>query len=342
MKLSDYNYQLPKDLIAQFPLEERDTSRLMIVDRKSAKIFHRHFGDILEYLNGDDSLILNDTKVFPARIFGKRTTGAKVEILLLENGDSNTFKCLLKPARVKVGEKILLNGGNTVARLVHKDRNLNLIQFEANEDIKGLVNRIGVMPLPPYIRRESKDSDRNTYQTVYAKIEGAVAAPTAGLHFSKNLLTGIQERGVNIGFLTLHVGWGTFRPIKSEDVTSHKMEEEEFELPSETAELVIKTKQKKGRIFAVGTTTTRALETAANYADQDKLRSMKGKTNLFIYPGFKFKIIDCLLTNFHLPKSSLFLLVCAFVGRDLIFKAYQEAIEKKYRFYSYGDAMLIL
>jgi S-adenosylmethionine:tRNA ribosyltransferase-isomerase len=339
MKLSTFDYQLPKDLIAQVPLPDRSASRLMVVDRLSAKISHGNFTDLISYLAKEDSLVLNDTKVIPARIFGRRISGAKVEILLLEKGQASTFRCLLKGGRIKLNEKILLNGGSASAQLIAKDENAFIIRFEGEEDTNELINRIGVMPLPPYIKRQAQDSDRETYQTVYAKSEGAVAAPTAGLHFSQDLLRQIKSKGVKLGFVTLHVGWGTFQPIKSDDVSSHKMQEETFSLPSETVDLIKQTKEQGAKVFAVGTTSTRVLETAAQ---RGQLSALEGKTDLFIYPGFKFRVIDCLLTNFHLPKSTLFMLVCAFAGRDLIFKAYKEAIKEKYRFYSYGDAMLIL
>ncbi len=340
MQLSDFDYQLPKELIAQSPLKERSSSRLMVLEKNSGQISHRRFSDIIDYLNRGDSLILNDTKVIPARIFGKRKTGAKVEILLLERKDANTFRCLIKPSRIKPDETIVLNSGEVCAKLLSKEKDANLICFEGTNDINAFLEKHGQMPLPAYIKREAQDFDRVSYQTVYAKHDGAIAAPTAGLHFNKNLLEKIQASGVGVGFLTLHVGLGTFKPIKADDVISHKMEEEEFILTSEVADLINKTREQANRVFAVGTTTTRTLEAAVD--KKGRVCEKKGTTNLFIYPGFNFQVIDCLLTNFHLPKSTLFLLVCAFAGKDLIFKAYQEAIKEKYRFYSYGDAMLIL
>lgn len=339
MKLAEFDYQLPKELIAQIPLKERSTSRLMVVDRKSKEILNRKFSNLLDYIREGDCLILNDTLVLPARILGQRATGGKVEILLLEKMQKDTFRCLVKPSKVKVNEKIILNGEGVCAQVLSKSATGNLVRLEAKEDIESLIKRIGVMPLPPYIKRAAQNFDKETYQTVYAKIPGAVASPTAGLHFTQDLLKKIREQGAKIAFLTLHVGWGTFKPVKAEDVASHKMEEEEFSLSNETSDLINRTKSEGGRVFSVGTTTTRVLETVAAAG---KLASRQGKTGLYIYPGFKFRVVDCLLTNFHLPKSTLFLLACAFAGRDLMFKAYEEAIREKYRFYSYGDAMLIL
>jgi S-adenosylmethionine:tRNA ribosyltransferase-isomerase len=342
MKLTDFDYNLPKELIAQFPLQDRSSSRLMVVERKSGKVENRKFSDVLDYFNSGDCLILNDTKVIAARVFGRRLSGAKVEALLLEKVNNNTYRCLIKPSRVKLNEKILFNGGSLYAKLISRDNSSALVQFEADEALDQLLDRVGVMPLPPYIKRDSLLADRKTYQTVYAKNTGAVASPTAGLHFTLDFLDKIRQKGINLGFLTLHVGLGTFKPIKSEDVINHKMEEEEFFFPKETAQIINKTKENYGRVFAVGTTSTRVLETVADKDKNNKLTEKKGKTNLFIYPGYKFKIVDCLLTNFHLPKSTLFLLASAFAGRDLIFKAYNQAIKEKYRFYSYGDAMLIV
>ncbi|MFH1201837.1 MAG: tRNA preQ1(34) S-adenosylmethionine ribosyltransferase-isomerase QueA [Candidatus Omnitrophota bacterium] len=339
MKLSDFDYCLPKEFIAQFPLKKRDQSRLLVVNRFTGEIFHHKFSDLTQFLNPGDCLILNNTKVLPARLFAKRITGGKVEILLLEKKSINTFRCLLKPGRLKINEIISFDN-NLKVRLLSKDSSGYLIRFITAGDISSKIKALGVMPLPPYISRPGQDSDFSAYQTVYAKHDGAVAAPTAGLHFTKLLLGRIKAQGIKIGFLTLHVGWGTFRPIKAEDIKSHEMESEEFDLPKETADLVNQTRKDAGRVFCIGTTTARALEAVCD--DRGMIHSRKGKTGLFIYPGYKFKVVDCLLTNFHLSKSTLFLLVSAFAGRDLIFKAYKEAIKERYRFYSYGDAMLIL
>jgi len=340
VKLSDFDYQLPKELIAQFPLQKRDSSSLLVLERSSGKISHQRFIDLPQYLNPKDALILNDTRVIPARLFARRKTKGKVEIFLLEKKDNKIFRCLVRPKKIKMGETVILNNNSLSATILEKNGTDCLVEFKARGNIQQEIRRLGQMPLPPYIRRPADERDRLTYQTVYAKKEGAVASPTAGLHFTKQILNQIKKIGTKTGFLTLHVGWGTFRPIRAEDVASHKMEEEHFVLPTTVVNLVNKTKKENGRVFCVGTTTTRVLEAVAD--SYGKVSAKKGKTDLFIYPGYRFKVVDCLLTNFHLPKSTLFLLVCAFAGRDLIFKAYQEAIKERYRFYSYGDAMLIL
>lgn len=312
----------------------------MVVDKRSGDISHRQFKDFPGYLSTGDSLILNDTKVMPARLFGRRATGAKVETLLLNNLGENKFNCLIKPSRIKLNESIYFNNGSFSAKLIDRSAGKAVIEFPKGQNAEELIAKFGAMPLPAYIKREAQDFDRESYQTVYAKNEGAIAAPTAGLHFDEGLLKKIKEDGVNIGFLTLHVGIGTFKPIKSEEIAEHKMEEEEFELPKSTADLINKTKNEGKKVFAVGTTSARVLENQAS--NRGLLTAAKGKAGLYIYPGFKFKVIDGLLTNFHLPKSTLFLLVCALAGRDLMFKAYEEAKKEKYRFYSYGDAMLII
>ncbi len=340
MNISEFDYQLPKELIAQTPLKTRSSCRLMVVDKTSGNIYHKQFRDFPQYLAKDDCLVLNDTKVMPARIFGRRATGAKVEALLLNNLGGNKFSCLLKPSRIKLNESIVFNNGSFSARLISRSPGKAVIEFAQGRDAKELIARFGVMPLPAYINREAEDFDREFYQTVYAKNEGAVAAPTAGLHFDLEMLEEIKGHGINIGFLTLHVGIGTFKPIKSEEITDHKMEEEEFELPQSTADLINDTKSEGNKVIAVGTTATRVLESQAY--KKGVLTAAKGYTGLYIYPGFEFKVVDGLLTNFHLPKSTLFLLVCAFAGRDLMLKAYEEAKNEKYRFYSYGDAMLII
>lgn len=326
LKLSDFDYTLPKALIAQYPPQKRDEARLMVVDRKRGLISHRNFCDITGYLRKDDILILNDTKVLPARLIGKRASGGKVELLLLSRKQNLTFEALLKPGRLKAGEKVFF-GSCGIGAVIKGKRE---VAFEA-KDVDS-VYALGVMPLPPYIKREAMADDIRTYQTVYAREDGAVAAPTAGLHFTKELLEKIVSSGVRVGFVTLHVGYGTFKPVKEEDVCRHAMEAEQFSVPKETEELLKKTPTSS--VIACGTTSCRALESFS----LGKRRS----TDLFIYPGFQFKVIDSLLTNFHLPRTTLYMLVCAFAGRDLIKKAYQEAIEQKYRFYSYGDAMLII
>jgi S-adenosylmethionine:tRNA ribosyltransferase-isomerase len=324
MKLTDFDYHLPKELIAQYPLAERDAARLLVLDRKKETLEHRVFRDILEYLKPEDLLVLNDTKVLPSRLKGKRRTGGKVELLLLKRKHGLTFSALVKPARVKIQEEIAFDGIR--AKVSAK----NEVTFLA----KGVaeIYAQGQMPLPPYIKREPEDSDSADYQTVYARRDGAIASPTAGLHFTEDLLQRIKSAGINISYLTLHVGYGTFKPVKIDEITRHKMEAEIFCIPDTTISALEK---RNGRIFAVGTTSCRALEA---YAQGKK----EGSTDLFIYPGYKFKIVDALITNFHLPRTTLFMLACAFAGQDLMKKAYQEAIEKKYRFYSYGDTMLIL
>jgi len=330
MRLSDFDYSLPKELIAQYPLKRRDLARLLVLDRKKKSIKHCIFKEIINYLNKDDLLILNDTKVLPCRLKGRRLTGGKVEILLLAQKNEANFLALIKPARLKVGEEIIFDNDGISAKIINR----NEVVF-SSEDIDKIY-QLGKIPLPPYIKREPQDLDNIYYQTVYARYEGAVASPTAGLHFTKRLLKKIELSGINIGYITLHISYATFRPVKVDDITQHKMDKEYFYIPNETIELLKKTKLKAGRIITVGTTSLRALETYASSGQKS------GYTDLFIYPGYKFKMTDCLLTNFHLPRTSLFILVCAFAGEELIKKAYQEAIKKRYRFYSYGDAMLIL
>ncbi|MBN1913562.1 MAG: tRNA preQ1(34) S-adenosylmethionine ribosyltransferase-isomerase QueA [Candidatus Omnitrophica bacterium] len=328
MKLSDFDYYLPKESIAQFPLKKRDESRLLVLDRQKETLEHRVFKDIVFFLKEGDLLVLNDTKVLPCRLFGRRLTGGRVEVLLLKRKEGLRFDALMKPARLKVGEIINFNGGKVSGKIVNK----NEINFQA-KDVDEIYN-IGLMPLPPYIKREPLDSDKLDYQTVYARCPGAVASPTAGLHFTEELIGQLKNRGINFSYLTLHVGLGTFKPVKCEDVVSYSMEPEYFSIPEETQDAVRKARLDKKRIIAVGSTSLRALESFASGNKQ-------GKTGLYIYPGYEFKVTDCLVTNFHLPKTTLFMLVCAFAGEKLAKKAYQEAIDLKYRFYSYGDAMLI-
>lgn len=329
MKLSDFDYYLPKELIAQYPLRERDNAKLLIVDRKKKTIGHAVFKDIASYFNKGDLLVLNDTKVSACRLIGRRITGGRVEVLLLKRNEGLQFEAMIKPARVKLEEEIFFNGGSVRAKVLGRQK----LEFNAKtpED----VYKLGVMPLPPYIKREVEGLDFEHYQTIYARNEGAVASPTAGLHFTKGLLSCIKEKGIDIAFVTLHVGIGTFKPVICEDITCHKMEAESFEISDSVCKQIDKAKKSGKRIMAVGTTSLRTLETYAK-------GKRSGSTDLFIYPGYDFKIADSLITNFHLPKTTLFMLVCAFAGNELIKKAYQEAIDKKYRFYSYGDAMVIL
>ncbi|MBU1869877.1 MAG: tRNA preQ1(34) S-adenosylmethionine ribosyltransferase-isomerase QueA [Candidatus Omnitrophica bacterium] len=338
LKLSDFDYYLPRELIAQYPLRQRDNCRLMVVDRKRGTIEHRSFRDIVNYLNRDDLLVLNDTKVLPCRIFGRRVSGAKVEVFLLGRKDGARYKALIKPTRVKVGDEIIFDSGTIKAKVSARNEIIFNVQDEAR--IYGL----GRMPLPPYIKREAEEEDNVYYQTVYAAKEGAVASPTAGLHFTEDLLKEIESSGVAISRITLHVGIATFKPVKSEDITCHDMEEEEYEISFGCLRDIRRAKQKNAKVIAVGTTSLRALESASKIINdcppaEADYRSM---TRLFIYPGYEFKTVDCISTNFHLPKTTLFMLVSAFAGTDLIKRAYQEAVENKYRFYSYGDAMLIL
>lgn len=329
MNLSDFEYNLPKELIAQYPLTQRDNARLLVIDRAKGSIEHRIFKDITDYFSPGDLMVLNDTKVVPARLIGKRATGGRVEVFLLHKKEGSTFNALISPSRVKTGEKIIFNGGKVFGLLNNK----NEISFNTQQ-IEEIYN-LGRIPLPPYIKRDPEDIDQIYYQTVYAKEKGAVASPTAGLHFTQELITSIKTKGVDIAHVTLHVGLGTFRPVKEEDITKHKMEQEFFRVPEECITAIKNIHANKGRIFAVGTTSLRALE--AYFCGKKE-----GYTDLFIYPGYKFNLVNCLLTNFHLPATTLFMLVCAFGGEKLIKKAYQEAIDRKYRFYSYGDAMLII
>lgn len=332
MKLSEFDYNLPKELIAQYPLKERAKCRLMVLDRTKKSIEHKKFEDIVNYLNGGDLLVLNDTKVIPARLFGRRKTGGKVELFLLEKKNP-TCEVLLRPSgRLKEGEKVTLESG-AEAEILGRGEIGRLVKF--NRPIDEILES-GHVPLPPYIDRIDGPDDRGSYQTIYAAKEGATASPTAGLHFTKEMLDKLVGRGVRLAYVTLHTNYGTFAPVKTEYVENHKMHKEYFEIPDETFEAVKDTKKAGGKIFAVGTTSARSLE---YWAKEGKA---KGDNDLFIYPGFEFKVVNHLITNFHLPKSTLMLLVSAFAGREFILEAYRQAIEKRYRFFSYGDAMLIL
>lgn len=329
LKLSEFDYPLPKELIAQYPLEKREEARLLIVNRKTGLISHGVFSDFPEFLKKDDLLVLNDTKVLHCRLIGNKITGGKIEILLTRRLNGTTFSCLVQPSRTKVGERIIFASGK-ISGVLSSRGQISFKQADAEE-----IYNFGIVPLPPYIKREPEAMDTVYYQTVYAKNEGALASPTAGLHFTPESLKGIQSLGVGLAYVTLHVGLGTFRPVRCENIVEHKMEAEYFLVPDATIAALAKAEKARGRIVAVGTTSLRALETCASGRQE-------GKTDLFIYPGYKFALVDCLLTNFHLPTTTLLMLVCAFGGKDLIMKAYQEAVEKKYRFYSYGDAMLII
>lgn len=329
LKLTEFDYLLPKELIAQYPLEDRGQARLLTVNRKTGTISHGVFKEITGFFRKNDLLVLNDTKVLHCRLMGNKITGGRIEILLTRRINGTTFSCLVQPSRTKVGEKIIFASGKITGILSSRGQ-ISFKQTDAD-----MIYNFGIVPLPPYIKRDPEDLDTVYYQTVYAKNEGALASPTAGLHFTPESLKQIQAVGVNLGYVTLHVGLGTFRPVKCENITEHKMEPEYFLVPDATIAALAKVKADKGRIIAVGTTSLRALET---YASGRK----EGNTDLFIYPGYKFASVDCLLTNFHLPMTTLFMLVCAFGGKELMLKAYQEAVDKQYRFYSYGDAMLII
>ncbi|MBK3332196.1 tRNA preQ1(34) S-adenosylmethionine ribosyltransferase-isomerase QueA [Persephonella atlantica] len=336
MKLSDFDYYLPQELIAKYPVQPRDSCRLMVLDRKNKTISHRIFREITDYLREGDILVLNDTKVIPARLLGRKKTGAKIEVFLLKQIKENLWEALIKNVkRLKEGQEIIIGEGFS-AELIEKKEDGKAVVKLLSDDVNRDIHRYGHIPLPPYINREDRDIDRELYQTVFAKKEGAVASPTAGLHFTEELLKKLEKMGIKKAFVTLHVGLGTFQPIKVEDITKHKMHEEFYQIPEETVNLIKQTKKKGNRVIAVGTTVVRALETYG------KTGKTEGMSNIFIYPPFDFKIVDTLITNFHLPKSTLILLVSAFAGKEFILKAYNEAVKKRYRFFSYGDAMLIL
>lgn len=340
MKTSDFYYELPQELIAQTPLEDRSASRLMVLDKKSGAVEHRHFRDIADYLNEGDALILNDTKVLPARLYGeKEDTGGAIEFLLLHRKELDVWEVILRPGRrAKPGARFVFGNGELKAEVLEVVNDGNrLVRFEYDGVFEDVLDRLGEMPVPPYITEKLKDKSR--YQTVYAKNPGSAAAPTAGLHFTPELLEKIKQKGINVGFLTLHVGLGTFRPVKAEEITDHKMHSEFYILPQETAELVNRTKAAGGRVISVGTTATRVLETAG--MQELPLKEAAGWTDIFIYPGKKFNVIDALITNFHLPESTLIMLVSALAGRENVLNAYNEAVKERYRFFSFGDAMLI-
>ena len=340
LKTSDFYYELPEELIAQEPISDRSASRLMVLDKNSGSIEHKHFYDITDYLNEGDTLILNDTKVIPARLYGsKEGTGGAIEFLLLTKRTLDVWEVILKPGRkAKVGARFVFGNGELRAEILDIVNDGNrLVKFEYEGVFEEVLDRLGEMPLPPYITKKLEDKDR--YQTVYAKNSGSAAAPTAGLHFTPELLDKIKAKGVNIGFVTLHVGLGTFRPVKVEDIKDHKMHSEFYILPEETAEIVNRTKENGKRVVSVGTTATRVLETAGREGMQ--LKAMTGWTDIFISPGSEFHVIDALITNFHLPESTLIMLVSALAGRENVLRAYAEAVKEKYRFFSFGDAMLI-
>lgn len=340
MKTSDFNYNLPENLIAQTPLEKRDHSKLMVLHKYNGKIEHKHFYDILDFINPGDCLILNDSRVLPARIYGiKDGTGAKVEFLLLNQKEKDTWEVLAGPGKkAKPGTSFTFGGGLLKANVLEvTDSGNRIIKFICEENFYSVLDKIGQMPLPHYITEKLNDKER--YQTVYSNYPGSAAAPTAGLHFTQELLEKAKEKGINIGFVTLHVGLGTFRPVKSETIEDHHMHSEHYELSQQTAELINKTKESGHKVFAVGTTSCRTIESV--YKNENAICQSEGWTDIFIYPGYKFNVLDGLITNFHLPESTLIMLVSAFAGYDNTMNAYKIAVDKKYRFFSFGDAMLI-
>ena len=336
MKVSDFNYNLPKELIAQVPIKDRDQSRLMVLDRKNKTIEHKIFKDIIDYLEPGDCLVRNNTKVIPARLYGvKEETGANVEFLLLKRVNGDIWEVMVKPGRkLMPGVRVEFGNGLLKAEILEKFEDGNRkVKFEYN----GIFNEIGLMPLPPYIHEKLKEKDR--YQTVYAKYEGSAAAPTAGLHFTDELFKKLKEKGVEVANVTLHVGIGTFRPVKVENIEEHDMHSEHFYIKAEDAEKINKAKREGHRVIAVGTTSCRVLESVAD--DNGYVKEVEGDTNIFIYPGYKFKCLDALITNFHLPESTLIMLVSALAGKDFIMQAYEEAVKEQYKFFSFGDAMFI-
>lgn len=340
MKTEDFNYDLPEELIAQTPLKKRDSSRLLVLDKKTGEIDHKVFTNILDYLDKGDTLVLNNTKVLPARLIGeKEDTKAVIEILLLKNFEDDDWECLVKPARrIKEGTVVSFGNGLLKAKCIKVlDQGIRQFRLLYEGILYEILDKLGTMPLPPYIHEQLKDQSR--YQTVYAKEIGSAAAPTAGLHFTEELLKTIEAKGVNVCYITLHVGLGTFRPVTVEDVKMHKMHSEYYQVDENVAKILTATKNSGHKIVAVGTTTTRTLETIMN--TYHEFRKASGWTDIFIYPGYKFQAINCLITNFHLPKSTLLMLVSALAGKENILKAYKIAVKEKYRFFSFGDAMLI-
>lgn len=338
MNTNDFDYYLPEELIAQTPLKDRSSSRLLVLDRKTGEITHRHFKDIIDYLDNNDVLVLNDTKVIPARLFGvKEDTEAHIEVLMLKDMGNDVWQCLCKPARrVKVGTVVSFGEGLLKAICQSEDEDgIRYFKMVYEGIFLEILDKLGTMPLPPYIHEHLEDKDR--YQTVYAKNPGSAAAPTAGLHFTKEILDKLEKKGVTICYITLHVGLGTFRPVAVEDVTKHKMHSEFYSISAEVANKLNEAKKNGKRIVAVGTTSTRTLESAYD----NGFKETSGWTDIFIYPGYQFKAIDAQITNFHLPKSTLIMLVSAFAGKDKIMNAYSEAVKEKYRFFSFGDSMFI-
>ena len=340
MKTSDFYYELPQELIAQDPLEDRSSSRLMVLNKNNGKVSHKRFSDITEYLRKGDCLVLNNTKVIPARLLGvKEDTGAAVEVFLLKRLDANTWETLVKPGKkLKPGARVVFGDGllSWEIKEVVQEGN-RIVSFEYDGIWEEVLDKLGEMPLPPYITH--KLQDKNRYQTVYAKFEGSAAAPTAGLHFTKELLKQIEDMGVDIAYVTLHVGLGTFRPVKVDDVTEHHMHSEYYIVDQDAADKINRAKASGNRVICVGTTSCRTIESAAD--ENGHIEPIQGDTSIFIYPGYKFKLLDCLITNFHLPESTLIMLVSALAGRENVLNAYKEAVKERYRFFSFGDAMFI-
>ncbi|MFV3011877.1 tRNA preQ1(34) S-adenosylmethionine ribosyltransferase-isomerase QueA [Clostridium botulinum] len=340
MKVKDFDFYLPEELIAQHPMEKRDEARLLVLDKETGEIEHKIFKDILDYLTPNDCLVLNNTRVLPARLIGaKEETGGKMEFLLLKRKEKDVWETLVKPGkRAQIGARFIFGNGELKAEVIGMgEEGSRIVKFYYEGIFEEILDQLGQMPLPPYIKE--KLDDKEMYQTVYSKEEGSAAAPTAGLHFTEELLKKIKEKGVKLAFLTLHVGLGTFRPVKVEDIQEHVMHSEYYKMDKETAEIINDTKEKGGRVIAVGTTSCRTLETIGDI--EGKVRKQSGWTDIFIYPGYKYKVVDALITNFHLPQSTLLMLVSALAGRDNIMNAYNVAVEKEYRFFSFGDAMFI-
>ena len=340
VKVSEFNYNLPEELIAQTPIEKRDESRLMVLDRENHTIEHKRFKDIIEFLKPGDVLVRNNTKVIPARLYGKKETGANVEFLLLNNIEGDIWESIVRPGnKLHVGTRVIFGDSLLEAEILDiMPGGTRKVKFYYNGIFNEILDKIGLMPLPPYIHEELKQKDR--YQTVYAKYDGSAAAPTAGLHFTEDLLKQLEEKGIIIANVTLHVGIGTFRPVKEETVENHEMHSEHFYIKKEDVEKINNAKQNGNRVIAVGTTSCRVLESIAD--DNGFVKETEGDTKIFIYPGYKFKCLDGLITNFHLPQSTLLMLVSALAGKEYIMKAYEEAVKEKYRFFSFGDAMLII
>ena len=340
MKVSDFNYELPEELISQHPYDKRDEARLMVLDKGKQTIEHKVFKDVIDYLNPGDCLVINNTKVIPARLYGKKDTGANVEFLLLKRLEGDTWESIVRPgSKLKAGAKVIFGDGLLEATVLEVlDNGNRKVEFKYNGIFNEILDQIGLMPLPPYITEATRE-DNEKYQTVYAKYDGSAAAPTAGLHFTEELLEKIKAKGVEVANVTLHVGIGTFRPVKVENVEEHEMHSEHYYIKKEDADKINKAKQNGNKVIAVGTTSCRVLESVAD--ENGNLKEVEGDTSIFIYPGYKFKCIDSLITNFHLPESTLIMLVSSLAGKDFVMKAYEEAVQERYKFFSFGDAMII-